>query len=149
MRQTVRRWCPLLVVKNNCVCVCLCCVCVCAVCLCVRSCRFVPACLSVYACACVSVSYLIKQQVSRSMLLHTQVTHPRHELIRVEEETGTQQEGEDVRPLMENKKKKIVNINSCCRQPNTNPAQYGTFPAVQWSFQLMIYTFCVSLLICS
>lgn len=45
-------------------------------------------------------NHLIQEGVSRPLLLHTQVTHPGHELVGVQEEAGAQQEGEHVRPLM-------------------------------------------------
>lgn len=39
-------------------------------------------CVSVY----VESAHLVQQGVSRPLLLHTQVTNPRHELVRVQEE---------------------------------------------------------------
>lgn len=45
------------------------------------------------------IFYLIDLRVADSVVLHTQVTHSGHELERMQEETGIQQEGEDVRPL--------------------------------------------------
>lgn len=50
-------------------------------------------------------AHLIQQGVSGPLLLHAQVTHPGHELVRVQEEAGAQQEGEHVRSLMRRKSK--------------------------------------------
>lgn len=55
-----------------------------------------------------SFSYLIDLRVSDSVMLHTQVTHPGHEIEGMQEETRAQQEGEDVRPL---KPKQISVLN--------------------------------------
>lgn len=43
--------------------------------------------------------YLISLRISESLLVHTQMAHFGHQLIRVNKETGTEQECEDVCPL--------------------------------------------------
>lgn len=43
--------------------------------------------------------YLISLRISESLLVHTQMAHFGHQFIRVNKETGTEQECEDVCPL--------------------------------------------------
>lgn len=46
--------------------------------------------------------YLVSLGITESLLFHAQVTHFRHEFIRVDEETRAEQECEDVCPLWRN-----------------------------------------------
>lgn len=52
----------------------------------------------------VSVAHLVSMWIAESLVLHAQVTHLGHELVRVDEEARTEQEGEDVRSLRGEKK---------------------------------------------